>query len=78
VTTELLVQQLKNERCSACGRYKTLAFVAFTEGDLVAEVELPPGAYAFQWKFVRGASGEVSMGGQTDVVVVPEAVEAAA
>jgi hypothetical protein len=57
VTTELMLQRLKNVRCMPGKVYKAAAFVAFAPGSLAFDVDVEPGVYAAAIRFVETATG---------------------
>lgn len=57
VTTELMLQKLKNIRCMPGKVYKAAAFVSFAPGSLWADVPVEAGVYAAATRFVETATG---------------------
>lgn len=70
VTTELMLQKLKNIRCMPGKVYKAAAFVSFAPGSLSADVDVEPGVYAAAIRFVETATGR-----QTFVMPLPGVLE---
>ncbi len=65
VTTELLLQPLKNIYRKPTNNYPSLGFFPFTSGGLTTSLTVTPGAYSVAIRFVNSATGQ-----QVDKVVL--------
>jgi len=73
-TTELMVQKLPSFRRTPTQFYKSAAFHRFTEDDLIADMPLEPGAYAFCYRFIHAPSGQTGPQLGLGMVIVDEVV----
>lgn len=68
VAVEIMMQKLLNVHRSPTKFYKSVLFHTFVEGSLDLTLPLTPGYYAFAWRFVNMATGQMT--GQRTFAVV--------